>query len=159
EFTVVFDDLPAAASSEDLAKLSKPADFYDAFTRYYAPILADNLLATLDQKPLAFRCRERHQSVRDEKNEPLGHLRCDLLFEAPWQLEPGKKYLLAFREGNYELESGLIRLSVSFDEAIQRSAQSVPDKKLQDSAPIDWKPGDDAKLRTAAAVVELRQST
>src|SRR5262245_15003488 len=65
EFTVVFDDLPAAASSEDLAKLSKPVDFYDAFTRYYAPILADNLLATLDQKPLAFRCRERHQSVRD----------------------------------------------------------------------------------------------
>src|SRR4051812_24501297 len=48
EWTVVFEDLPAVRDTTDLAKLSKPADFYDAFTRSYAPILASNLVATLD---------------------------------------------------------------------------------------------------------------
>src|SRR5438034_6627616 len=44
EFTLVFEDLPAIDDKVELSKLSKPDDFYEAFTRGYAPILADNLI-------------------------------------------------------------------------------------------------------------------
>ncbi len=50
EFTVVFDDLPALGDRVELSKLRKPQEFYEAFTRCYAPILAANLVAKLDSR-------------------------------------------------------------------------------------------------------------
>ena len=41
----------------DLTKLSKPQEFYEAFARLHAPILADNLEAKLDGQPLPFTCK------------------------------------------------------------------------------------------------------
>src|SRR4051794_25704523 len=55
EWTVVFQDLPAVTEQVDLAKLTKPDDFYRAFATRYAPVLADNLVATCDDQPLTFR--------------------------------------------------------------------------------------------------------
>ena len=43
EFTVVYDDLPAFSDQIDLTRLTNPDEFYDAFTRCYAPVLAGNL--------------------------------------------------------------------------------------------------------------------
>ena len=43
EFTVVYDDLPAFSDQIDLTRLTKPDEFYDPFTRCYAPVLAGNL--------------------------------------------------------------------------------------------------------------------
>src|SRR5437764_6339892 len=51
-WTLVFEDLPAVLSREEMDRLSRPGEFYAAFTRSYAPILADNLLAKLDGKAL-----------------------------------------------------------------------------------------------------------
>src|SRR5438105_2607954 len=51
EFTAVFEDLPAIDDKLNLSKLANSDEFYEAFSRGYAPILADNLLATLDRKP------------------------------------------------------------------------------------------------------------
>src|SRR5262245_62312639 len=42
EWTVVFVDLPAVSDKIDLSKLSKPTEFYEAFTRAYAPVFAGN---------------------------------------------------------------------------------------------------------------------
>src|SRR5262245_24614833 len=69
EWTVVFVDLPGIDDVVDLKKLSKPQEFYEAFTSGYAPFFANNLTATLDGKPLTFRCVER-------KYEVIDHLRC-----------------------------------------------------------------------------------
>src|SRR5262245_55585638 len=66
EFTVIFDDLPALGDQVDLTKLRKPLEFYDSFTRCYAPILAANLVAKLDGRPVEFRCVKQEHTLRDE---------------------------------------------------------------------------------------------
>src|SRR5947208_2695481 len=48
QWTIVFQDLEGVADKVDLKKLSKPEDFWVAFEETYAPILAANLLATVD---------------------------------------------------------------------------------------------------------------
>src|SRR5262245_53464204 len=63
EWTVVFQDLPAVSDQVELTKLTKPDEFYETFTRHYAPILADNLIASVDKQPLRFRCSQRRHQV------------------------------------------------------------------------------------------------
>src|SRR5262245_52174713 len=69
EWTVVYVDLPALLDAAELRKLTKPSEFYDLFLRRTAPLLADQLLVTLDDKPLTLRCVEQRYEVLD-------HLRC-----------------------------------------------------------------------------------
>src|SRR6266436_448715 len=82
EFTVVYEDLPAFSDQIDLTRLSKPEEFYEAFTKCYAPVLADNLVAKVDGKPLTFTWEKPRYTLRDELGQKLGHLRCDFRFEA-----------------------------------------------------------------------------
>src|SRR5260370_6392071 len=86
EFTVVYDDLPAFSDQIDLTRLTKPDEFYDAFTRCYAPVLAANLIAKIDGKPITFTCMRRTHTLVDEEGKKLGHLRCDFQFEASWSI-------------------------------------------------------------------------
>jgi ABC-type nickel/cobalt efflux system permease component RcnA len=155
-FTVVYDALPAVSDKVDLAKLSKPEEFYEAFTRSYAPIFADNLVATLDRKPLAFQCTREGHSLRDEEGRPLDHLRCDFIFQAPWRLGPGERHEFTFREGNYELEAGQVRLSLTSTAPVEFLQKTEPDKALQALPATDLKPGDEARLRQAAATFVLQ---
>ena len=48
----VYEDLPALGDELDLSRLTKPQECRDAFVRCYAPILADNLIGTLNRKRL-----------------------------------------------------------------------------------------------------------
>src|SRR5205807_665984 len=168
EFTVVFDDLPALGDKVELSKLRAPDEFYDAFTRCYAPILAANLLARLDGKPLEFVCIQKSHQLKDENGVPLNHLRCDFVFEARspasavrafWP-RPGVPFplvltdfilagthTLTFREGNYELEEGYIRASLAAGGSIAFLGKTEPDAGLQARPAAELKPGDDARLR------------
>jgi ABC-type nickel/cobalt efflux system permease component RcnA len=148
EWTVVYVDLPAFSDQVDLTRLAKPRDFYEAFTRCYAPILADNLLATVDQKPLSFTC-VRHG------HEVLDHLRCDFVFQASLKVRPGQAHEFTFREGNYELEAGMIRLSLASESPVRILRQTGPDEALKALPAIELKPGDDARLRQATATFEV----
>jgi nickel/cobalt exporter len=152
EWTVVFEDLPAVSDKVDLARLSKPREFYDAYTRSYAPILADNLLATFEGKPLSFTCVQRGHEVLD-------HLRCEFVFRAPWQPRPAGAQEFTFREGNYELETGQIRLSLTCEPALTLLRKTEPDEALKARPPAQLQPGDDARLRKAAATLELGAET
>src|SRR5262249_25365336 len=134
EWTVVYVDLPAVSDKLDLTRLSKPREFYEAITRHYAPILADNLTATLDGKPLTFTSVKQGFQVLD-------HLRCDFVFRAPWQPAPNREHVFTFREGNYELESGRVRLSLGEDATVSLLNKSVPDAALQERPTIELKPG------------------
>src|SRR5207237_9603499 len=63
-----------------------------------------------------------------------------------------------FKEGNYELEEGQIRLSLTGTEAIRLLSKTEPDAKLKMVPRAQLQPGDDATLRKveatfAAAVV------
>src|SRR5437762_1530133 len=135
EFTVVYEDLPAFSDQIDLTRLSKPDEFYEAFVQCYAPVLASNLVASLDGKPLTFSWGKPRYTLRDELGQKLGHLRCDFRFEGqiltdpalPALTQPGsprpalmqsnsprapEPHDFRFRESNYELEEGRILLSL-----------------------------------------------
>jgi ABC-type nickel/cobalt efflux system permease component RcnA len=143
EFTAVYNDLPAVLDKAELNKLSG-REFYPAFTRAYAPILADNLLAKLDGKPLTFSCARHGHQVKDS-------LQCDFVFEAPWKLSPGDKHSFSFRESNYQLETGSLQLSLDIDAGLAVLEKKEPDEELKKRQATDLKPGDDARLRSAAA--------
>jgi ABC-type nickel/cobalt efflux system permease component RcnA len=154
EFTVVFDDLPALLDKSELGKLRQPDEFYEAYTRSYAPILAGNLIATLDGRALAFRCGKRSHQLHDENGVPLNHLRCDFVFQAKCEasMEPHR---FTFKEANFELEEGLIRLSLAGEASIEFANKTEPDSKLQARPAAELQPGDDGRLRNAAATFVL----
>lgn len=154
EFTVVFDDLPALGDRVELSKLRKPQEFYDSFTRCYAPILAANLVARLDGRPLEFRCVKQGYTLRDEDGNPLDHLRCDFVFlakPASANAAGAGPHTLTFKEGNYELEEGQIRLSLAATDSIKLLSKTEPEARLKTQSAAQLQPGDDAKLRKVEA--------
>lgn len=148
QWTIVFQDLPAVGDKVDLSKLQKAEQFYEAFSSCYAPILADNLLASLDEKPLTFCCIQR----RYELVKPEDNLRCDYVFEARWDLIPGHRHRFQFKESNYEMEPGLINLSLDADSTVILYEKVEPDAELKARPVVDHRPGDALRLRTVAAV-------
>jgi ABC-type nickel/cobalt efflux system permease component RcnA len=147
EFTAVYNDLPAVLDKAELNKLSG-REFYDAFTRAYAPVLADNLLAKLDGKPLMFTCARHGHQVKDS-------LQCDFVFQAPWKPSLGENHSFTFRESNYHLETGQVQLSLVADAALTVLEKKEPDEEVKKRQATDLKPGDDARLRSASATFTL----
>lgn len=151
EFTVVYTDLPAISDKVSIEILKKPKQAYQAFVDHYGEILARGLFLTLDGQELYFRCTARSFQVLD-------HLRCDFRFEARWRLEPERKHAVAFREGNYEYQVGMIRLGLAHDASVALENRVEPDEALKARPAIELKPGDEEKLRRAKAHVRLTGS-
>lgn len=137
-----------ALDNDEVKRLTRPREFYSAFTRAYAPIFAANLIGKLDGEELPFTC------IRHE-HEVLDHLRCDFVFRANWQLRPGQPHEFTFREGNYVKEIGLIRLSLANHPATPFARKDAPSEILKARPFAEWKPGDETRLRTAAATFEV----
>jgi len=150
-FTAVFDDLQVFSDKVDLAHLKKPQEFYDAFARCYAPILADNLVVKLNDKPLVFTCAKRRYEITD----PDKNLRCDFVFQANVPLTGEDRYRLTFREANYSEEAGRIQLSLAKDSVVTLHDKSEPDEALKARLPTDLGPGDDDRLREIRATFSL----
>ncbi|HXG10695.1 MAG TPA: hypothetical protein VNK04_13140 [Gemmataceae bacterium] len=141
-------DLLAVIEGGELARLTRPRDYYEAFTRLYAPILAANLTAQLDGKDLTFTCTRHSHQVLD-------HLLCDFLFQARWDLRPGRRYEFTFREDNYDREAGLVRLSLGNDPSAPLVRKSEPDEALKGRSATELKPGDEDRMRRASAMFEV----
>jgi ABC-type nickel/cobalt efflux system permease component RcnA len=155
EFTVVFVDLPAVLESAELARLATPAEFYEAFSRHYASILADNLVVDLAGKALHLNCVEHVRRTRDDDGAPLDHLRFDFRFRAAWDLDASKSHQFHIREGNYELEDGMIRLGLEATPPVRLLTVTQPDLELQKRPPANLRPGDNEKLRKASAIFDF----
>ncbi len=80
--TVILEDMKPFQDEVEITQFSNKLDYFKEFTRLYAPVLADRLIARFNGAPVEFACVERKQTLRDEKGEPLDHLRCDFLFRA-----------------------------------------------------------------------------
>jgi ABC-type nickel/cobalt efflux system permease component RcnA len=138
-------DLPRS----ELEGIASRAAFYDTFCRYFAPVLADNLVATLDGKELTFHPLGQSFQFTD-------HLRCDYRFEAPWQPGPGARHPFTFREGNYELDDfSPLRLSLTSVDGIRLLEMTAPAEPLMSRPSAERKPGDGEKLRRATAAFTL----
>jgi ABC-type nickel/cobalt efflux system permease component RcnA len=110
---------------------------------YFGPVLADNLVVTLDGKPLPLRLIATAQQATD-------HLRCDYRFEAPWPRGGARR--LTFREANWSDDDfSLLRLTVSVAPGVEVEALSAPDEELLARPASERRPGDGERLRRAAA--------
>jgi ABC-type nickel/cobalt efflux system permease component RcnA len=138
-----YDELPAVADKDELARVTRD-NFYDTFTRLYAPVLAGNLVAKLDGKPLEFTCARRQAKLVDS-------VWCDFVFRAPWQPAPDRRHTFTFYEGNYEEEAGQVKLSLTGESSVSLVEKNEPDEALKNRAPIDLRPGDAPRLRKASA--------
>lgn len=159
EFTVVYDDLPVFSDKVDLSALTSPDQFYEAFTRCYGPVLADNLIATVEQKPVTFRCVKGQHRLHDEKGVRLDHLRCDFRFEADWKPSRAEDHAFQFRDGTYELQAGMVRLSLASQPPVEITRKKEPSRELQQKPARDLKPGEDALLRSASATFVIPEDS
>jgi ABC-type nickel/cobalt efflux system permease component RcnA len=156
EFTVVYDDLPAVISKAELARLSTPREFYDAFMKAYAPVLTANLVAKVDAgEPLPFQCVQRVQRMREDNGQPLDHLRFDFRFQAAWPTGLTGQHQLTFQEENFRYEEGVLNLSLAPDNPIQILSRTEPEKSLRERQSQDLKPGEEDKRRLLTAAFLL----
>jgi ABC-type nickel/cobalt efflux system permease component RcnA len=159
ELTVILEDMVPFADEVDFSKFKKDnkvLDFYGEFTRLYAPVFAKNLQASLDGKPIAFTCVKRAHTLKDEEGRHLGHLRCDFQFQASIPFEPGRPNRLKFREGNYELQNGLIDVALTGDGPVRLRDVVAPSPELKKRAATDRQPGDEERLRTVSATLRFQ---
>jgi ABC-type nickel/cobalt efflux system permease component RcnA len=187
-WTAVFKDLEPFKNQRELAGPIAPDEGYEVFTRCYAPVLADNLLATWDMAPLfrrkeqiggllapsslgpvprlpflyfkparakdlKFTCVQRQYRLQDNQ------LVCDFVFRAAWAPRPGEPQQVTFRESNYHLETGWVKLSLESDPSVIVLHQTVPDEALKQRPAAELTDADDDRLREAGATFVVRQAT
>jgi len=148
EWTVVFVELPALLAPSDMKRLTKPAEFYEAYVERIAPLLVDQVYVSLDGKPLALRCVDVQFQVRDS-------LQCEFIFQADLSPALGRSYRLDVRDDTYPQEPGRVKLSLAEGEGVRVIERVAPAPSLQARAAIDLKPGDDDRLRTLNATFEV----
>jgi len=140
------DQLTALRDLLDAGKekgLTKPAEFYDAYLKWQAPFLIDQMFASLDGQSMTFRCVE-------QKYEILDHLRCDFIFVADWSIFG--EHHLEFHDDTFPKEPGRVKLTLTQEDGVTILSRTVPSGLLQARAPLELRPGDDARLRTIRAV-------
>jgi ABC-type nickel/cobalt efflux system permease component RcnA len=141
-------DLPA----EEIKKIADAKQFYRGFIDFFAPVLANNLVATLDgnhDKTLEFHCVRRSYQVLD-------HLRCDFRFEARWTPAPSRKHTFRFREGNYEAEDfNRLHVTLTADPSLTLRTALAPDEALLARPAAERRPGDGERLRKVEATFEV----
>jgi ABC-type nickel/cobalt efflux system permease component RcnA len=152
ESTVLLDDMGPFSDQVDPAKFAnKRKEFYAEFTRLYAPILASNLDAKANGKPLKLECVERAHRLKDEQGQELGHLRCDFRFRATFAPAPGRSQQITLREGNYELQTGKIDVALLADASVGIEKKTEPSAELKKRAERALGPGEEDMLRQVSA--------
>jgi ABC-type nickel/cobalt efflux system permease component RcnA len=147
--TVILEDMKPFRDEIDISQFKSNLDYFKEFTRIYAPILADRLIAHFNGSLMVFVCLERAHTLQDEKGEPLDHLRCDFAFTAVLACAPDKENVLTFREANYQEQEGLINLTLVNESQASIIRKVEPDAAVKGRPANERLPGDDAKLRYA----------
>ena len=131
ETTVLLEDMLPFRDEVDFARYrGRPLDYYREFMRIYAPIIGDRLLVKVDGKKLELTSTDREPRLNDkEKKEPLGHLACDFVFRAEFAVAPDMEARFWFREANYVLQEGQIRLSFVDEAGLKLSSVEAPDDR------------------------------
>ncbi len=152
EITVVLDDMKPFKDQVDSAKFQgQPLRYYSEYMSIYAPILARNLIATLDGRELVFRYLNGAPTLHDEDGKGLGHLRCDFAFEATATYPLKGAFRFEFQERTFLYQEGEVRLS--FDESGPWFVDVLakPTEELWKRPATEQRPGDDDRLRELKA--------
>lgn len=143
------EDLRHVVNGDELAELTTRQKVYAAFSRLYGPIFAGNLAATLDGKELEFVCVKHSHQEKDS-------LHCDFVFRALWKLGPGALHEFALQERNYLTNAGLINVSLLSVPPVTVLKKDEADEALKKRPPIEWRPGDEKRLRSVKTTFEVR---
>jgi ABC-type nickel/cobalt efflux system permease component RcnA len=137
-------------TEEELVRITTPQQLYPVFTYSQGAILARNLDARIDGKPLTLTCDETPRYTMPE----MGHLICDYRFRALWSIPADRPWRLTFQEGNYsEDDFSRLQLVLQAGSNLQLSAVTAPDETLWQRPAAERKPGDGKRLRRLAATV------
>ena len=139
DWTMVLDgkDLLTA---EEKRELSGQMAFGKKYAEKKAPLIADNLRATLDGKPVMFKV------ARVEVEPERDHLRVHFQFRAGWdRSRVGVLRTFHFEDQNFEDRSGVITLTLDrADDSVTVMDLEEP-ADLRGKSPLDYKPGDEKK--------------
>lgn len=154
ETTVLLEDMLDYRDEVDFAQYrGRPLDYYREFMRIYAPIIRDRLVTQVNGKSLELTTIGREPRLVDkEKKEPLGHLACEFVFRAEFPAAAAAETKLLFREMNYVLQEGQIRLSFADEAELKLHSVQAPSEELKQRPPTEWKPGDEEKLRLVRVI-------
>lgn len=148
ETTVVLDDMKPFRDQVDVTAFKgRPLGYYSEYIRLYGPILAKNLLAKVDGKDLDFRFLGGTPSLKDDDGKDLGHLRCDLIFEATATYPLKGPFTFEFREGTFLLQEGEVRLTFDPSGPWFFEVAKAPTEELWKRPPTQRQPGDEDLLR------------
>jgi ABC-type nickel/cobalt efflux system permease component RcnA len=147
EWTVIFQDLPSFKNRLDTSRMSEPGEFYTAFIQIAGPLLAQQLSATLNDRPLSFTCTRQSYQIKD-------NVLCAFEFQAPWKLVADQSHAFTFRETNYVGQPGVVRLSLDGDPNIRLSDRSEPDSVLQARQTQVLTAEETARLRWLSATLQ-----
>jgi ABC-type nickel/cobalt efflux system permease component RcnA len=152
EWTVIIRDMVPYHDQVPLALFrDKRLEYYGEYTRIYAPILAANLLGQVDGAELEFSCVKREHTLKDEKDQALGHLRCDFVFQARCRPHNPEDRSFKFRENNFADQSGKIDVALVADSSVKILSKTEADAALKARSPTLWAPGDEKRLRLVEA--------
>ncbi len=146
--TVILEDMAPFRDDVDITRFKNRLDYFKEFTRIYAPILADRLVAKMNGSPFEFTCAERSASLTDDKGEPLDHLRCHFVFQAVVPCSPNQEAVFWLREANYQEQEGLIDLRLAAESNLNILAKTEADALVRLRQGNERLPGDEARLRT-----------
>ncbi len=145
----------AAPSAKEAAALAAAKPSERAGEKLYAKkrgaIIADGMVATVNGLPLVFRT-EAAPEIHPDRD----HLDFRFRYFATWppELDRGKPIHFDFNDTNYEGVSGNLSLTLKTDSTLDVQ-DFVDPGGLRGRSPFDLKPGEELKLRKAAAVFEL----
>jgi len=126
-------------------------EYYQAFARLHAPLLADRLYVALDDQTLEFTWDKPSFRL----NTKDGTLHCDFVFRAKAKPKAREKHVLTVEEGAYKEESGRVLLSLHAELPAKVLERQEPSAELKARSPADMKIGDDEKMRRGTLTFTL----
>jgi ABC-type nickel/cobalt efflux system permease component RcnA len=156
EATVVYDDMKPFADEVNLFDYrDRPLEYYAEFARLFAPIYANRLFASGNDKPLEWTCVSRQARLKDEEGKPLGHLRCDFVFEGTFVVHRNRPNTFVFEEKNYFDQAGQINVRLVNEAGLEIASRWEPDEAFRKRMVERPEPGDEERLRTVSATFTL----
>jgi ABC-type nickel/cobalt efflux system permease component RcnA len=130
------------------------AEYFSAFIRLYAPILADKVIANLDGQSIELKCLDT--SYKENKRD--GTLHCTFHFVGMTKPAMQEKHVFTVDEDAYEREAGRVLLSLNADPALTVLARDEPSAELKSRSPAELKIGDEERMRHGSLTFTMPQT-
>jgi len=126
-------------------------EYFQAFARLHAPLLADRVYVAIDDKGVDLTCDKPTYRL----NAKDGTLHCDFVFRATAKPTAGERHTLTVEEGAYKEEAGRVLLTLGADSSLNVLGRDEPSAELKARSPAELKIGDDERMRHGSITFTL----